>query len=225
MHQRMGEMEIQDNTEVTVFCPATATSLDNSPARMKVLFLSNLYPDVSQPNRGSDNADLLRTMSASCEIRVLSPRPSLRPRVGFFPCPEDEKFRPIFRPVFYIPKFGSRFNHRLMARGIRSDLARIRGQFPFDVVLVSWIYPDVCAASILAGEQPFPLVAIAQGSDAHQYLRMPVRRAIIVGSLQRASAVITRSGDLARLLSEAGVEESKLRLIYNGLNLNIFRPG
>jgi glycosyltransferase involved in cell wall biosynthesis len=52
-----------------------------------------------------------------------------------------------------------------------------------------------------------------------------VRRRIIVESLGKAAAVITRSGELARLLSEAGVGAEKLHPVYNGIDFEVFKPG
>ncbi|MCX6896454.1 MAG: glycosyltransferase [Verrucomicrobia bacterium] len=77
----------------------------------------------------------------------------------------------------------------------------------------------------LAQEFNCPFIACAQGSDVHQYLQIPARRRIITSALARAAAVITCSGELARLLGEAGVQESKLHPIYYGVETDIFHPG
>jgi glycosyltransferase involved in cell wall biosynthesis len=123
-----------------------------------------------------------------------------------------------------VPKIGSRWNHQLMARALRGAICDLRRQFAFDVVLSSWIFPDSCAIAELAQELDFPFVAIAQGSDVHQYLQMPARRQIITRLLPRASAIITRSGELARLLAEAGLDRTRLHPVYNGVDLDLFRP-
>ena len=123
--------------------------------------------------------------------------------------------------VPYIPKIGSRWNHRLIAGKLRPVIKEMAPS----QVLSSWIYPDSCAVSLLSGELGFPFVSIAQGSDVHQYLKMPVRRGIIVDALRKASAVITRSGELARLLAEAGVAREKLHPVYNGIDFDVFKPG
>lgn len=193
---------------------------------MKVLFVSNLFPDESEPYRGIYNARLVHSLSAHCEIRVVSPRPTLPFRGGAprSPRPEDAPRKPAFPIARYIPKIGSSFNHRLMAASLRGTLRDIRQEFPFDVVIASWLYPDACGVSILAREMEFPLVAVCQGSDAHQYLKNPTRRRIIVESMSVASAVVTRSNELARLLREAGVQDRKLRTIYNGIDLDLFHP-
>jgi glycosyltransferase involved in cell wall biosynthesis len=196
------------------------------PKDLKVLFVSNLFPDTAQPYRGLDNATLLHHLAAYCEIRAISPRAALpfawrvpKPR------PEDQNLAPLYVAARYVPKIGSRWNHRLMAGALREPLRKIKGAFAFDVVLCSWLYPDACAVAMLSEEMAFPFAAISQGSDAHQYLRMPVRRKAIVRALERSGRVITRSGELGRLLANAGVASEKLRTIYNGVDLELFQPG
>jgi teichuronic acid biosynthesis glycosyltransferase TuaC len=197
---------------------------------VNVLFASNLFPDATEPNRGLYNARLLHALANHCEIRVVSPRPTrgLPPfwsPKAFSPRAEDATLAPVFPPAAYLPKIGSRFNHRLMARTIRGQVLKIRERFAFDVILASWLYPDACAVAQLATELRVPVVAIAQGSDAHQYLQRPARRKIIVAAMQRAAGVVARSRALAGLLREAGVADAKLRVIYNGVDTRLFRPG
>jgi glycosyltransferase involved in cell wall biosynthesis len=111
-----------------------------------------------------------------------------------------------------------------MAWTMCETLGSVRRVFPFDVVLCAWVYPDGCAVAELAARCDFPFVVIAQGSDVHQYLKMPARRKIIPPALNRARGVITRSGELARLLAEAGVSPEKLHTIYNGVDFDRFHP-
>jgi glycosyltransferase involved in cell wall biosynthesis len=191
---------------------------------VKLLFFSNLFPDRSEPLRGLDNATLLHQLAPRWEIRALALRPSLpfafAKRIART---DDQPFDPQFWPVPYIPKIGSRANHWLAARALRKPLKALRRQFAFDVVLGSWIYPDCCALAMLAEELGFVFLAIAQGSDVHQYLRMPARRKAICRWLPGASAIITRSAELAKLLAEAGLAKEKLHPIYNGINFERFK--
>ncbi|MCX8089769.1 MAG: glycosyltransferase [Verrucomicrobiae bacterium] len=194
---------------------------------MKVLFLSNLFPDAAAPIRGLDNARLLAHLRADAQIRVLAlrPRPWLWPAARRFePRSEDQWASPEFVSTPYIPKLGSRWNHRLMARALRRPLRQLRARFPFDVGLVSWLFPDGCAVAQLACELKFPFVAIAQGSDAHLYLGMAARRDAIVRAMQHAAAVVGRSADLVRRLAAAGVSTGRLHTIYNGVDLNLYAP-
>lgn len=195
--------------------------------RLKVLFVSNLFPDAGNPNRGSDNAVLLRLLARDCDIRVIAPRPTLPGSARcsqIAACIEDRAFAPTYPRVGYLPKIGGPVNHLLMARALQKEIARVREEFQFDIVLASWIYPDACAVAKIAVEQNFKFIAIAQGSDIHQYLRMPTRRRIIQKYLPHAEAIITRSGQLATMLEDVGFDKQKLKVIYNGVDFRIFHP-
>jgi len=194
---------------------------------MKLLFVSNLFPDATAPGHGQVNATVLHQLAPHCDIRVISPRPLLpfKSWRGRTPRDEDRLFQPLYVRTFYVPKFGGPWNHRLMARALREPLRRVRAEFPFEVVLGAWVYPDACALDLLDVERQAPLVAVAQGTDVHSYLQMPLRRHIIVSALSRTAATITRSQDLATRLREAGVPFMKLRPIHNGVDTAVFRPG
>ncbi len=194
---------------------------------MKLLFLSNLFPDVAEPYRGLDNACLLHYLSRNCDVRAVSPRPALPLRNVPQKTPReiDRKFSPIYLKAYYVPKVGSRLNHRLFASAIRRPLLDLKKTFNFDVILCSWLYPDACAVARLQDELKVPFVAIAQGSDVHSYIQMASRRETIVESMNRSGGVITRSARLATLLKEAGVTGEKLHPVYNGVDLELFKPG
>lgn len=198
---------------------------------MKVLFVSNLFPDSTDPVRGRINATLLHRLAREVEVRVIGLRPVLpifnHNPARLRPCPEDETLRPIYRGVVYVPKVGGPMNHRLLAMDVRHTLLSMRRDYPYDVVLGSWVYPDVCGLHrVLRRFRRFrvPLVGIAQGTDVHQYLGMPFRAGLIVRTLNQLPATITRSRDLADRLREAGVEPGRLRPIYNGVDTGVFQP-
>jgi glycosyltransferase involved in cell wall biosynthesis len=110
-----------------------------------------------------------------------------------------------------------------MSASLRHSFEETLREFRPDILLSSWIYPDSCAVLHLAHGR-VPLVAIAQGSDVHQYLGMPARRRAILRYLPNAAAVITRSRELSRLLEEASFPPAKLHTVYNGVALDTFRP-
>ncbi|MFN7139919.1 MAG: glycosyltransferase, partial [Limisphaerales bacterium] len=194
---------------------------------MKLLFLSNLFPDLKESYRGLDNATLLHHLPSNYQVRVIAPRPRLpwTTRINRSSRPVDENFQPIYPEYFYVPKVGSAFNDQLFAAAIKEPLLQLKREFDFQVILVSWTFPDACAVARLAPLLAVPFVTIVQGSDAHSYLHMPLRRRKIVHALNQASGSITRSAKLAHLLADAGVEQSKLHPVYNGVDLQTFTPG
>lgn len=198
---------------------------------MRLLFVSNLFPDRTAPYFGLDNATVLHWLREhhGWDVRVICPRPSLSPSRflkhdgGWSPREMDAPFEPSFVPAPYVPKFGSMANHSLMAAALRRRIIDLRSSFPFDVLLASWLFPDGCAAARIAKEIGTPCVLITQGSDTHQYVDMPRRRQHILKAIEQSVAVITRSADLGKRLAAAGAEPSKLHTIYNGVDTTVFR--
>ncbi|MDA7672969.1 glycosyltransferase [Verrucomicrobiales bacterium] len=200
---------------------------------MKLIFISNLFPDESEPVRGLDNATLLSWLNKNhdFECRVISPRSVFPPPIranapaALKSRPSDEFFKPVYPNVGYVPRMGSRWNDRLMARGLKSVLWDSMREFHPDLILSSWLFPDGCAVADLCGGKNIPVALITQGTDTHQYLEDPIRRQKIVAAIKKCEGVICRSGDLSRRLYNAGVPEAKLRVIYNGIDTSIFCRG
>ncbi len=225
---RVSRLPIPKRTEVQT------TSVDNvcdsTKGKRRVLFISNLFPDSTAPYFGLDNATVLHELRRThgWDVSVVCPRPTLSLKrlaraEGGWKCREqDAVLKPQFIPVPYMPRVGSRINHQLMALRLRSILGSKAGDF--DVLLASWLYPDGCAAAMIAREVGRPCVLITQGSDTHQYLQYPQRRRLILKAITQTHGVIARSRDLARCLAEAGADAGKLHPIYNGVDLTVFRP-
>jgi teichuronic acid biosynthesis glycosyltransferase TuaC len=192
---------------------------------MRLLFVSNLFPDQREPYRGLDNATLLHALRDRAEIHTLALRPALPwSRRHWKARAEDASLRPQYVRTSYIPRIGHRWNHLLYARAIRPALAALRQAAPFDAVLASWLFPDACAVARILKTSSERFVAIAQGSDVHHYLRIPARKKIITTELHSTSAIVTRSAELARLLAEAGLPQERLHPIYNGVDAATFHP-
>ena len=196
---------------------------------VKLLFVSNLFPDQTESWRGLDNATLLHAMREAeprLEIRVLAFRPSLM-RFGhaarLHPRSGDEILNPSFFWANYLPKLGG-LNHRLFALALARAEASLPADFQPDAILAPWLFPDACAAAIRAQRRRTPIVAVAQGSDVHQYLDMPMRRRAILKLAKQARKIVTRSKDLQSRLITRGAEAGRVCTIYNGVDTGLFRP-
>ncbi|MCF6312316.1 MAG: glycosyltransferase [Verrucomicrobiales bacterium] len=189
-----------------------------------LLFISNLFPARESAYNGLDNAFLLHHLRADFDIRLLCPKPVFPPgkELNLSPRKVDLPLNPIYIPVPYLPKIGSRWNDKLMRRGLRPAFEKLIRQWKPDSILCSWLYPDACAVSILAQEQSIPCDLITQGSDTHQYLKNPIRRQRIIEAIKRSRHVICRSGDLGKQLAEAGADKQQLHTVYNGIDPQIF---
>lgn len=191
----------------------------------KGLFVSNLFPDAEESYRGLDNATVLDQLAGEFDFRVLSPRPSLALGKRAWQCrEEDALFEPRYFPVGYVPKLGSLANHWLMYRGLKREMVRLHERFPFEFVLVSWLYPDGWAASKVGQELGIPVVTIAQGTDVHGYLRRPWRSGRVLEAVEQSAATITRSQSLADMLVKEGADGEKIFAIPNGTDTGVFQP-
>ena len=197
---------------------------------MNLLVASNLFPDQNEPWRGLDNATLvhaLQQQDPGLNIRVQAFRPSfrhygaasnqLKPRSADMGLHVDYFWSP------YLPRWGG-MNHRLFSHAF----ARARKSLPTDfvpqAVLVPWLFPDACGVSLQAAAWGVPVIAVAQGSDVHQYLDMPYRRRAILAMSRRVKAIVTRSQDLEGRLVRHGVSGGKVCTIYNGVDVHTFKP-
>ena len=190
----------------------------------RLLFISNLFPARESAYNGLDNAVLLHHLNADFDIRVLCPKPVLPPwkKLYLNPRKEDAYLKPTYVPVPYLPKIGSRWNDKLMRRGLRPVFEKLIADWKPDSILCSWLYPDACAVASLAKEHSIACDLITQGSDTHQYLGRPIRRNRILEAIRCSRNVICRSGDLANQLEKAGAESQKLHTVYNGIDPETF---
>jgi glycosyltransferase involved in cell wall biosynthesis len=91
-------------------------------------------------------------------------------------------------------------------------------------VLSYWLYPDAYGASSVARRLRLPLVAGARGSDIR--VRDALSRALTRRVVARADRLLVVSDDLARMAaSDYGADAARIRVIRNGCDAAIFRPG
>jgi glycosyltransferase involved in cell wall biosynthesis len=105
-----------------------------------------------------------------------------------------------------------------MQVSLRGYLTRLRREFPFDVILASWAYPDGVAAAHLAAHLGCPLVTMILGSDLNALARDPALRPQIQWGLGRAQHVITVSAALRERVIELGISADKVIVQHNGVD-------
>jgi glycosyltransferase involved in cell wall biosynthesis len=193
-------------------------------SKPRLLFISTHFPDTRDPHRGLDNATLLRHLRDRWDIAVLGVRPVLPfGEKDWEPRSDDVELFPRYVAANYLPKIGQKVNHRLMAKSLRKKLREMNGSF--QVVLSSWLHPDCCAVSILASEMDFPFVAVAQGAEVHECNDSRDREELVTDLLPTAKTIIARSKESAAMLSGMGLPADRIRPVYNGVDLNLYRSG
>ena len=131
-------------------------------------------------------------------------------------------------PVSYprylmLPRLGVARQPDSMAHAAMGDVPRLqRSGWQPDLIDAHYLYPDGVAAAILADSLKVPFVMTARGTDVNvlAHLAGPGRR--IIAATRQAAAVATVSKQLKESLVSLGVEEAKIVVLRNGVDLDVF---
>ena len=204
---------------------------------MKLLTFSTLYPNAATPNHGVFVENRLRHLVASgrTHAKVVAPVPWFpfaSPRFGRYsayanvPRREDRFGIDISHPRFFtLPFVGINSAPLAMALAARPTIASLLASgFAFDAIDAHYFYPDGVAAALLARWFDKPLVITARGSDINLLPAHPIPRRMILWAARRASAIVTVCTALKTTLFELGVDETKITVLRNGVDLAGFSP-
>lgn len=200
---------------------------------MRILTITNLYPNPLQPNRATFNRHRLRIINESHPVRVISPISWVDEwkarRAGKPPLPATRQLQ--FEgltidhpPYFFPPKFGRRWYGHFFSRSIRKCFDRAIEEFRPDVLFAPWAYPDGWAAVRLGRSAKLPVVLQCHGSDVLLLDRFPSRKQRTVEAVKGADGVVAVSRDIARNLEAMGVSAERIRVVYDGVDFTKFHP-
>lgn len=202
---------------------------------MRVLALTNLYPNLWEPQRATYNRRQLRILNRDqCPVRVISPiswSDELRHRrAGKPPLPPGRRAEldgmTIDHPrVYHAAGLLRGWYGRFYYWSVKRTFHRVLKEFKPTIVYAPWIYPDGWAAIKLAREAGLPVVLKAHGSDVLLLDQNPGRRAGTVEALKSADGIVAVSQDLAENMIALGANPERVRVIYCGVEKHLFHPG
>jgi glycosyltransferase involved in cell wall biosynthesis len=200
---------------------------------MRLLFLSNEFPNLGEPTKATFNFDLLNALGREHEVTVISPiswweEVRARCRQPWRPWPRTRR---LDRMVVHHPRFfytPGRLRHwygSFLWWSLRATVARIlRGPRP-DGVLSYWAHPDGEAAVRLARILGVPSVVMVGGSDVLLLTQDIRRQRCIRRVLEQADAVVAVSCDLADKVVALGVAPQRVHVLRRGVDGSLFAPG
>jgi glycosyltransferase involved in cell wall biosynthesis len=205
---------------------------------MNVVAVTNVFPNPVEPHGGIFNLRQLAALRTLVQdLQVVAPVPTypgvrLVARWAEFSqadrVPEQEQREGIMvhHPRFvFVPRLGLRWRPRLFARTVRPVLRRLRKQGQLDVLLATWAFPDAAGTALVARELQVPIVVKVHGSDIHLHGKRRAPRRWIARTLRQAAAVIAVSEPLAAEVRRLGITAGTVRIIPNGVDHQLFRPG
>lgn len=201
---------------------------------MRILTLTNLYPNPYEPHRATFNRQQIRALSTMTPVHVISPISwtdefsARRRQVGELPrtrrvtldgiCVDHPRY--LFTPKILRRQYGNFYKW-----SVRSSVERAIEEFAPDVIFSPWAYPDGWAAVRLGQKYGLPVVIKVHGCDVLYGLRHhPSRLPGTIAALRGADGVVAVSGDLLQRVAEFGVPKERIKVIYDGVDATRFFP-
>lgn len=204
---------------------------------MRILALTNLYPNPRQPHRGTFNRHQFRALAAEHDVQVIAPIAwtaewlGRSGRAGDTQGLTTERRRVcdgivVDHPRYiYTPRVLRGLYGRFFVRSVRGCFHAAIQQFRPDVVLGCFAYPDGWAAVRLAREARVPVAIKVHGSDVLTIDDYPSRRWRTIEALTTADAIIAVSGHMRDQVAALGVDPARVDTVYNGIDTDVFHPG
>lgn len=209
---------------------------------MKVLTLSRNYPNNVLPNLGLWVEGLVAALHAHCEQRVIAPVPYAPPLPGLpatysrfrsvlahtqtMGLGAHEEEIDVWHPRFLAGPAHSLHNYEVEPYfwGVRQAVARLREEFPFDLIHAHFVYPDGVAAVRLGRTYGVPVVLTEHAvwqpwMDNYPRVRRLARWAVDRCAFQIAASRYQRDSIVA-----VTQRPDKLRLIPIGMAGQHFHP-
>ncbi len=200
---------------------------------MKILALTNLYPNPLQPHRAAFNRHRFRFLAADHELRMIAPvswrdewaRRGTGPGIA-----RDRRTScdgiPVAHPRYwYTPGVLRGQYGRFFHASVRATFDRAVAESRPDVVLATWAYPDGWAAVRLARRHGLPVVVMVHGSDVRRMDEFPARSRGTREALCAADGVIAVSADLAARVVALGADPDRVLTVLDGVDRSMFNPG
>jgi glycosyltransferase involved in cell wall biosynthesis len=201
---------------------------------VKILIVTNLYPNPLDPNRSTFNRQQFRAVAAEHSVRIIAPiawtDELAARRKGSPPLRKNRQSEldgiTVTHPRYWFtPRLMRGWYGRFFQWSIGPAFRRAVAESAPDVVLASWAYPDGRAAGRLARRAGLPVVIKVHGSDVLHQSAYPTRQRKTAEALRAADGVVAVSEDLARHVIELGVDPGRVRVVYNGIDTGLFALG
>lgn len=200
---------------------------------MRVLAVTNLFPNAQRPLLSPFNLQQFAALGRLCDLEVLATIPwfpgarllgkwTVTGQLHAVPAAEEIAGLPVKHPrTLYIPRAPA-LSPLLFAGSLLPAVVPYRGKV--DVVLGAWAYPDGCAAVALARLLGVPAVIKLHGSDINVLGEQRAPRAYMRALLPRAARIVAVSRALGRRVAALGVDPARIEVVYNGVDRDLFHP-
>ena len=201
---------------------------------MRILALTNLYPNPYQPHRASFNRQHLRLLAERHAVRVIAPiswtdefveRRRVGDRLGGVRSVQADGMTIDHPRYVFTPKVLRGHYGQFYLRSVRRAFEHAVDKFSPDIVYTPWAYPDGWAAVELGSRFGIPVVIKVHGSDVLLLEQNPSRREPTAEALRGANAIVAVSQDLAKKVVALSRSPERVHVVYDGADTRLFQPG
>jgi len=210
--------------------------MNKNQEKMKILLVTNLFPNSQEPNRGIFNYHIAKELQKWCDITVIAPIPWL-PKAKFFrrftsrykltQIPKQEQIDGIevYHPHYIvIPKLLGFLHGISLYFSLKNLIERLHSEKIFDLINAHWIFPDGVAVVHSTKKLNLPIMLTAHGCDINLYTTYRLRRFQILKALRKCDRITVVSPELKQKIVAMGIPEQKVRIIPNGVDIEQFTP-
>ena len=201
---------------------------------MKVLLISNIFPNSAEKERGVFTYGIAMALKARCRLEVAAPLPWVpaplrKKNQGKYihaqvPYKEEIGGLKVYHPRYaVIPGVLGFMHSAFMFLPILRLIKRLERKEHIDLINAHWIFPDGVAAVWAARKLGKPVVLTALGCDINHYPSLLFRKGLIKGALRKTDAVTVKGNSLREKVRGLHVPDEKIHVIPNGIDLQHFR--
>jgi len=199
---------------------------------MKIIVLTNLYPNKAEPNRGIFIKHQVTALSKICDVKVIAP-------VSFYSGLLKNKKHPDFPGVsfdkidgvevlypkyFYTPKIFRALYGFFMFFSVLPLCKKLSKTYSPDIYISYWLYPDGFATTLLGKFFKKPFITNALGCDLNHYTTYYFRRKMIGYATKNADLNLILGKQMRPKLKCLGVPDEKILDVFNGVRKDKFFP-
>ena len=202
---------------------------------MRVLTFTALYPNKVNPIQGVFIHQRVKHFARRPGnfLEVIAPVPYFPP---WLPVPRWQRFNQIPRVEeidgvrIHHPRYPLLPGISMPAHGMLMYLASLaiarslHNEKQFDCIDAHFVYPDGFAAVRLGKKLHLPVVVSARGTDVNLYPSFRLIRPMLRWTLKQAAGAVAVSADLKNKMSGLGIPETKIQVISNGIDTELFQP-
>jgi glycosyltransferase involved in cell wall biosynthesis len=197
--------------------------------KLKILAISYLFPNSSQPNHGIFVFNRLKAMSEYADITVINPLPDspIHSKIAKFShlqsVPEKNIINglTVYHPRYFsIPGHLKSIEVLTYYRAVLNVLKKIN--LSFDVIDLHWTFPDLPTGHFLSQKLNIPFNVTLRGMEAFHIQDNGLRKRIVSYYLNKANSVISLSEEMAKKANELADTGSRTTVIRNGVDTDKF---